>query len=93
MKNEANEDLTAEAVRDLQLSIRYVFINYPVERLKAIHWDLYRGWVYNSAVTVSAEEITDMLMYYEMFEDFIDDLFKYCQHLNMTALKDSSVDI
>jgi len=93
MENEENENLTPEAVRDLQLSIRYVFINYPVERLKAIHWELYRGWVYNSAVTVSAEEITDMLMYYEMFKDFIDDLFKYCQHLNKTALKDSPVDM
>ena len=93
MENKENEDLTPEAVRDLQLSIRYVFINYPVERLKAIHWELYRGWVYNSAVTVSAEEITDMLMYYEFFEDFIDDLFKYCQHLNKTALKDSPVDM
>jgi hypothetical protein len=93
MENEENENLTADAVRELQLSIRYVFINYPVERLKVIHWELYRGWVYNSAVTVSAEEITDMLMYYEMFEDFIDDLFKYCQHLNKTALKDSPVDM
>jgi len=68
-------------------NFRYVFINYPVERLKAIHWELYRGWVYNSAVTLSSEEITDMLMYYEMIEEFIDDLYKYCQHLNKTALK------
>lgn len=53
MENYENEILTPEAVRDLQLSIRYVFINYPLERLKAILWELYRGWVYNSAVTVS----------------------------------------
>jgi hypothetical protein len=73
-------------VRDLQLGMRHFFINYPHEELRQIVWELYRGWVYESAEWVSAEQITDMLLFYEAFHLFINDVNEYCQYLNRTVL-------
>jgi hypothetical protein len=43
------KELSPKEVRDLQLGMRHFFINYPHEELKKLIWELYRGWVYNSA--------------------------------------------
>lgn len=43
------KELSPNEIRDLQLAMRYFFINYPHENLKEVIWDLYRGWVFNSS--------------------------------------------
>ena len=85
-------ELSTIQVRDLQLAMRYFFINYPQEEVKRIIWELYRGWVYNSAEYVSPDEITDTLLFYEAIQEFTNDVHKYCQYLNQTVLKNDKKD-
>lgn len=80
-------ELSQAEVQDLQLGMRHFFINYPPEKLKEVIWDLYRGWVYNSAEYVGKEEITDMLLFYEAIHPFMIDVYNYCQYLDRTVLK------
>jgi hypothetical protein len=80
-------ELSPNEVRDLQLGMRHFFINYPPEELKEVIWDLYRGWVYNSAEYVGKEEITNMLLFYEAIHPFMNDVYNYCQYLDRTVLK------
>ncbi|SDR83165.1 hypothetical protein SAMN05216490_0022 [Mucilaginibacter mallensis] len=81
------EELSPNQVRDLQLGMRHFFVNYPHEEVKRIIWDLYRGWVFNSAEYVQQEEITDMLLFYEAILEFTNDVHSYCQFLGRTVLK------
>lgn len=85
-------ELSPKQVRDLQLSMRHFFINYSQEEVKRIIWELYRGWVYNSAEYVSPEEITNMLLFYEAINEFINDVHNYCEYLNRTVLKGDEKD-
>lgn len=78
--------LSRGEIRDLQLGMRHFFINYPHGHLKGVIWDLYRGWVFNSAEYIQREEIKDMLLFYEAILSFMDDAHKYCQHLDHTVL-------
>jgi len=81
------EELSPNQVRDLQLSMRHFFVNYPYQEVKRIIWELYRGWVFNSAEYVQQEEITDMLLFYEAILEFTDDVHSYCQYLDRNVLK------
>jgi hypothetical protein len=81
------EELSPNQVRDLRLGMRYFFVNYPHEEVKRIIWELYRGWVFNSADYVQQEEITDMLLFYEAYLEFANDVHNYCLYLNRTVLK------
>ena len=81
------EELSPNQVRDLQLGMRHFFVNYPLEEVKRIIWELYRGWVFNSAEYVQQEEITDMLLFYEAILEFADDVHSYCQYLGRSVLK------
>ncbi|QTE35811.1 hypothetical protein J3L18_22040 [Mucilaginibacter gossypii] len=81
------KELASSEVRDLQLAMRHFFINYPQEKLKGVIWDLYRGWVFNSAEYVEREEIKDMLLFYEAILEFMNDVNNYCQYLDRTVLK------
>ncbi len=81
------KELSSSEVRDLQLAMRHFFINYPQENLKGVIWDLYRGWVFNSAEYVEREEIKDMLLFYEAILEFMNDVNNYCQYLDRTVLK------
>lgn len=83
------KELSPNEIRDLQLAMRYFFINYPHENLKEVIWDLYRGWVFNSAEYVEREEIKNMLLFYEAMLSFMDDVYEYCQYLDRTVLKSS----
>jgi hypothetical protein len=78
---------SSKQVRDLQLAMRHFFINYPHEEVKRIIWELYRGWLFNSAEYVSPEEIANTLLFYEAIQEFINDVHNYCQYLNHTGLK------
>jgi hypothetical protein len=82
------KELSPKEVRDLQLGMRHFFINYPHEELKKLIWELYRGWVYNSAEYVIGDEITNMLLFYEAIHEFTNDVHNYCQYLNRTVLKE-----
>jgi len=81
------EGLSPNQIRDLQLGMRHFFVNYPHEDVKRIVWELYRGWVFNSAEYVQQEEITDMLLFYEAILEFTNDVHSYCQFLGRTVLK------
>jgi len=81
------EELSPNQVRDLRLGMRHFFVNYPHEKVKRIIWELYRGWVFNSAEYVQQEEITDMLLFYEAILEFTNDVHSYCQYLGRTVLK------
>jgi hypothetical protein len=81
------EELSPNQVRDLQLGMRHFFVNYPHEEVKRIIWELYRGWVFNSAEYVQQEEITNMLLFYEAILEFTNDVHSYCQYLGRTVLK------
>ncbi|WP_432329357.1 hypothetical protein ACRQ5D_14705 [Mucilaginibacter sp. P25] len=76
------KELSPGEIREMLLGIRYIFINYPPEKLKEIIWQLYRGWVYNSAEWVQQDDIKDMLLFYDFITHLIDDLFEYSQYLN-----------
>lgn len=76
------KELTPDEVKEVLLGIRYIFINYPPEKFKEIIWDLYRGWVYNSAEWVQQNDITNMLLFYDFITHLIDELFEYSQYLN-----------
>jgi len=76
------KELSSGEVKEMLLSIRYIFINYPPEKLKETIWQLYRGWVYNSAEWVQQDDIKDMLLFYDFITHLIDDLFEYSQYLN-----------
>jgi hypothetical protein len=71
--NAVFEELSSNQVRDLQLGMKHFFVNYPHEEVKRIIWELYRGWVFNSAEYVQQEEITDMLLFYEAILEFTRD--------------------
>jgi len=81
------KELSPSEVRDLQLGIRHFFTNYPHQGLKVKIWDLYRGWVFNSAEYVGCEEITNMLLFYEALLAFIDDAHQYRRYLDRTVLR------
>ena len=85
--NAVFEELSSNQVRDLRLGMRHFFVNYPHEDVKRIVWELYRGWVFNSAEYVQQEEITDMLLFYEAILEFTNDVHSYCQFLGRTVLK------
>ena len=76
------KELSPREIKEMLLGIRYIFINYPPEKLKEIIWQLYRGWVYNSAEWVQQDDIKDMLLFYDFITHLIDDLFEYSQYLN-----------
>ncbi len=76
------KELSQGEIKEMLLGIRYIFINYPPEKLKEIIWQLYRGWVYNSAEWVQQDDIKDMLLFYDFITHLIDDLFEYSQYLN-----------
>ncbi|QEM05551.1 hypothetical protein DIU31_019255 [Mucilaginibacter rubeus] len=76
------KELSPGEIKEMLLGIRYIFINYPPEKLKEIIWQLYRGWVYNSAEWVQQDDIKDMLLFYDFITHLIDDLFEYSQYLN-----------
>ena len=84
MENENNDfkALSPEEVKDILLGIRYIFVNYPPEKLREIIWQLYRGWVYNSAEWAQEDDIRDMLLFYDFITHLIDDLFEYSQYLD-----------
>ena len=84
MENDGIEfkELSPGEIKEMLLGIRYIFINYPPEKLKEIIWQLYRGWVYNSAEWVQQDDIKDMLLFYDFITHLIDDLFEYSQYLN-----------
>lgn len=50
-------------------------------------WELYRAWVFNTAEIVEREEITDMLLFYEIILDFMKTVNDYCDYLDRTVLK------
>ncbi len=79
--------VSQDEIRSLQLAMRDIFVNHPHEDVKRILWELYKGWVYNSADYVSSEEITSMLLFYERILEFMGDVHSYCQILNRTVLK------
>ena len=81
------EELSPIQVRDLQLGMRHFFVNYPHEEVRRIIWELYRGWVFNSAEYVQQEEITETLLFYEAILGFANDVHSYCQYLDRTVLK------
>ena len=85
--DEKFEELTTTDIRDLQLSMRYFFINYSQEEIKRVMWELYRAWVFNTAEIVEREEITDMLLFYEIILDFMKTVNEYCDYLDRTVLK------
>ncbi|WCT12285.1 hypothetical protein [Mucilaginibacter jinjuensis] len=74
------KELSPDDIRNLQLGMRHLFTNYPHEELKKTIWELYRGWVYNSAEYVSPKEITEMLLLYEAMLAFTNDVHEYCQY-------------
>ena len=76
------KELSPGEIKEMLLGIRYIFINYPPEKLKEIIWQLYRGWVYHSAEWVQQDDIKDMLLFYDIITHLIDDLFEYSQYLN-----------
>lgn len=76
------KELSAAEVKEMLFGIRYIFVNYPPEKLREIIWQLYRGWVYNSAEWAQEEDIRDMLLFYDFITQLIDDLFQYSQYLN-----------
>ncbi|KAA8485554.1 hypothetical protein BDE36_0422 [Arcticibacter tournemirensis] len=92
MEKEEFKELSPKEIKDLQYGLRHLFVNYPYDELKKIIWELYRGWVYNSAESVTGEEITNMLLFYEGFNLFLDDLYEYCEYLNRTVLKKDDED-
>lgn len=55
MENQEFKELSATEVKDLQYGLRHLLLNYPHDELKKIIWELYRGWVYNSAESVTGE--------------------------------------
>ena len=85
--NAVFEELSSNQVRDLQLGMKHFFVIYPHEEVKRIIWELYRGWVFNSAEYVQQEEITDMLLFYEAILEFTRDTHNYSQYLGRTVLK------
>jgi len=76
------KELSPGEVKEMLLGIRYIFINYPPEKLREIIWQLYRGWVYNSAEWAQEDDIRDMLLFYDFITQLIDDLFEYSQYLD-----------
>jgi len=76
------KELSPAEVKEMLLGIRYIFVNYPPEKLREIIWQLYRGWVYNSAEWAQEDDIRDMLLFYDFITHWIDDLFQYSQYLN-----------
>ncbi len=76
------KELSPDEVRTMLLGIRHIFLNYTPEKFKEIIWQLYRGWVYDSAEWVMQDDITDILVFYEFIQLTINELFEYSQYLN-----------
>jgi hypothetical protein len=55
-------------------------------------WELYSGWVYESAAAVTPQQIRDMLIFYQSWGLFVDDVYQYSQYLERNVLKRSQVD-
>lgn len=80
--------LTLEDVQRLQLSMRHFFVDYPPVEMKKVIWELYKGWVYQSAEGVSGDGITEMMLFYEAVNVQLDDVYLYCRYLESTSLVD-----
>ena len=89
MENHNNielQGLPPEKVQELQLSIRYFFVEYPPEELKSLLWNMYTAWICNSAEHSVKKEIVDMLLFYEAMLKFTAEVNDYCGHLEKTSL-------
>ena len=86
-------ELSAKDVMDLRYGIGHFFINYPYETLKNILWELYSAWIYESADAVTPEQIKDMLIFYQSWGLFIDDLHKYSEYLEKNVLSRGKAEL
>ncbi|MXV14336.1 hypothetical protein [Hufsiella ginkgonis] len=74
--------LTQEQFKSVQADVEYFFVNYPPKELRKLLWQLYSGWVYNSADHVTKEDIHNMLFFYEQIGDFLNDSYRLSKALN-----------
>lgn len=87
MENITYSKLSPKQIQDLQYRMRHFFVDYPHGNLQSVLWELYSGWVYNSAARASPDEITGMLRFYETMLVLLDDVHQYTQHLDQCVLK------
>lgn len=87
MENNLDSQLSPKQIQDLQYRMRHFFIDCPHENLKSVLWNMYSGWVYNSAAYASPDQITGMLRFYETMLVFLADVHQYTQFLDQCILK------
>jgi hypothetical protein len=68
-------ELSPDEKKQLQIDIKYFFVNYPPKELRGIIWELYKGWAINSAEGASKEDITDMILFYDACRTFMEDVY------------------
>jgi hypothetical protein len=87
MENIPESQLSPKQIKDLQYRMWHFFVDFPQGNLRSILWELYSGWVYDSASHASPDQITGMLRFYETMLVFLADVHQYTQHLDQCVLK------
>jgi hypothetical protein len=88
MEKNLDNQFSPKQIQDLQYRLRHFFVDYPHDNLRSVLWEMYCGWVYNSAAYVSPEQITDMMRFYETMLAFLGDVHQYTQYLDQNVLKE-----
>lgn len=73
----------------LLVDVQRFFLEYPMDKLHSVLWELYKGWVNDSAQDVSGEEIVDMLFFYEQIKEVFSSMFELSDSLQI-RIKDKA---
>lgn len=85
-----NTDFTITPKSDIDqesllLNVQSFFLEYPLDKLHNVFWELYKGWVNHSAQNISGEEITDMILFYEEIKEVFKSVFELSSNLQIVA--------
>lgn len=48
-----------------------LFENYSNDEMKALLWDMYKGWFLHNATEVDSDRMIDMLLFYDELKDLL----------------------
>ncbi len=53
------------------INTKGIFENYSEEEMRALLWDMYKGWFLHNATEVDSDRMIDMLLFYDELKDLI----------------------
>lgn len=53
------------------INTKGLFENYDEEEMKALLWEMYKGWFLHNATEVDSDRMIDMLLFYDELKDLL----------------------